>query len=219
MRIETLHTPVSCAVDADGGPPGGTCEKGGTMKKASAIVVLALVGVLAAATVGAWAQPGAQVRRPQSSSPARQQTQEERAKRITERIELIIARFNNNKERHIATYNAVKDKLQAAIAKLEANGYDVSKLKADLQTLDGMVVKFGQDYAAMIDLLRAAEQYAPYESQGQFLQAIQQARARMKVVRQDILDVRNYYQTVMRHDIQSVRSQKPQSSGPASSVP
>lgn len=31
--------------------------------------------------------------------------------RISERIELIIARFNN-KDRHIATYNAVKDRIQ-----------------------------------------------------------------------------------------------------------
>lgn len=213
------NAPVSHAVDTGRGPPGGTLEKGGIVKKASAVVVLALIGVLAAATVGAWAQPTARVKRPRSSSPVGQQTQEERAKRITERIELIIARFDNNKERHIATYNAVKDKLQAAIAKLEASGYDVSVLKADLQTLDGMVVKFAQDYAAMIDFLRAAEQYAPYESQGQFQQAIQQARAQLRVVRQDALDIRTYYQTVIRHDIQSVKNQKPSSSAPASSTP
>ena len=219
MSIKMSNALVSRAVDTDGGPPGGTPEKGEIVKKASAIVVLALIGVLAATTVGAWAQPAAQVKRPLNSSPAGQQTQEKRAKRITERIELIIARFDNNKERHVATYNAVKDKLQAAIAKLEANGYDVSVLTADLQTLDGMVVKFGQDYTAMIDLLRAAEQYALYESQGQFLQSIQQARAQMRVVRQDSLDIRNYYQTVIRHDIQSVKNQKPSSSAPASSTP
>jgi len=135
--------------------------------------------------------------------------QEQRAQVIVERIQTAIARFNNNKDRHIAAYNEVKAKVVEIVTTLSAKGYDTAKLSADLQTWDQMVVKTGQDYAAFIGLLQNSEQYAPYASQGQFLNAIEQARAQFRVYRQDELDVRHQYQTVIRPDVQALASQSP----------
>ena len=180
-----------------------------------AVVGLSLTVVIALLMTGAQAQTT-----PGGSWPQRwQQVQDARARRITERIETIIARFNNNKDRHIAAYEAVKTRLGQIVTELASKGYDVTKLKSDLQEFDGLVVKFGQDYATFISLLQATEQYAPHASQGQFLTALDQARAQLRVVRQDSLDARNYYQTVIRPDVQAVRNQKPQSTTPASTTP
>lgn len=180
-----------------------------------AVVALSLMAVIALLVTGVQAQTA-----PRGSWPQqRQQVQDARAKRITERIETIITRFNNNKDRHFAAYEAVKTRLGQMVTELASKGYDVTKLKSDLQAFDGLVVKFGQDYATFISLLQATEQYAPYASQGQFLTVLDQARAQLMVVRQDSLDARNYYQTVIRPDVQAVRNRKPQSTTPASTTP
>ena len=92
---------------------------------------------------------------------------------------------------------------------MSARGYNTVKLSADLATWDQMVVKAGQDYAAFIAALQNAEQFAPYTSQGQFLSAIENARAQLRVYRQDALDVRHEYQTVIRPDVQALAAQTP----------
>jgi len=146
-----------------------------------------------------------------------EERKEQWQERIKERIELVISRFDNNKERHIAVYNAAKDRLKQIADELEARGYDVSKVRADFQTLDSMIVKFAQDYASFIDQLRAAEQYEP-GTQG-FKGVIEAARSKLKTVRDDALDIRHYWQTVVRPDLKSLRDQNPtpKSSAPTSS--
>ncbi|MHB8896218.1 MAG: hypothetical protein ACYC99_13720 [Candidatus Geothermincolia bacterium] len=147
---------------------------------------------------------------PRGSVPQqRQERLDQRAEIIKERIEIVIARFNNNKARHVASYNAVKDKITEIVQTMSAKGYDTSKLASDLQAWDAMVVKTAGDYATFISLLQTAEQYAPFASQGQFVSAMNQARAQLRVVRQDSLDARHMYQTVIRPDVQALASQTP----------
>ena len=135
--------------------------------------------------------------------------QQQRAQIITERIQTIIARFNNNESRHVAAYDAMKAQVEQAVSTLSAKGYDTSKLAADLQNWNQMIVKAAQDYSTFIADLQTAEQYAPYASQGQFLNAIQAARSQLRVYRQDALDVRHEYQTVIRPDVQALAAQTP----------
>lgn len=174
------------------------------MRRLGIVVALGLALALVLATAAALAQP-----EPRGSVPDREERQQDRAQIITQRIELVIARFNNNMERHVAAYNAVKAKVTEMITTLAAKGYDVSKLKTDLQTWDEMIRKAAQDYATFINYLKTAQQYAPYESQGQFKDAIEQARRQLHVYRQDVLDIRHYYQTVIRPDVAALAEQSP----------
>lgn len=147
---------------------------------------------------------------PRGSVPERrQERQEQRTVIIQQRLDLVIARFNNNKERHIARYNAVKAKITEIVTTMSAKGYDTSKLASDLQKWDAMVVKTATDYATLISLLQTARGFAPYASQGQFVSAMNQARAQLRVVRKDSLDARTMYQTVIRPDVQALAKQAP----------
>jgi len=189
------------------------------MKKSVIVFIAALLAAMLLAAVVAVCQP-IRVRPPVSSagqtplSSARQRVQDQRAKVIQERIETTIARFNNNKARHTAVYNNIKAKVTDAVATLAANGYDTSKLATDLATYNDKIVKYATDYATFIGLLQTAEQYAPYASQGQFLNAMAQARAQLRTVRQDDLELRNYYQSVIRPDIAALKSQTPKTPAP-----
>jgi hypothetical protein len=169
-------------------------------------------GLMLLTSMGAFAQPGPRPTTPRQS--AAEQRRDTRSEIITERIETMIARFNNNKDRHVAAYNAVKAKVTEIVTTMSAKGYDTSKLQADLVTWDQMVVKAAQDYAAFINLLQNAEQFTPLGSEGQFQSAMAQARAQLRLFRQDSLDVRNYYQTVIRPDVAALAGQSPAATTP-----
>jgi len=187
-----------------------------------ALVLGLLTAAVAFALQTAQTAPGPiQQKRQQQQTQTQQLTpqQQARAKRIQERIGLVISRFNALKERHIATYQRIKARVQQIVTTLSARGYDTSRLAQDLQTFDSKVVKAGQDYVTFIGYMTTAQQYAPYESQGQFLAAIQSARQQLRVFRSDLLDARNYYWTVIRPDVVALKAQKPATQPAAPTTP
>ncbi|MBU1671927.1 MAG: hypothetical protein KKF41_14250 [Actinobacteria bacterium] len=181
------------------------------MKKGVMTAAIALAMMLA---VGTAVAGGEQPRASYPRSSAAEERQDARSEMLQQRIDLVITRFNNNKERHVATYQAMKAEVQQLISTLAAQGYDVAKITSDLQTWDQMIIKFAQDYVSFINLLEATKAYIPYESEGQFAAALEQARAQLRVCRQDSLDIRLYYQQTIRADIAELASQKPGSTAP-----
>lgn len=169
-------------------------------------LVLALV-LVTGVCVGAYQQTPAE-----RVEERREEVTEERADTLQKRIELVITRFNNNKERHIAAYNKVKSQLGEIADALEAKGYDVVKIKGDYRELDLKIKKAATDYAAFIKKLEEAAELAPGASDGQFAQVLAQARSLLRVFREDILDIRHFYQTVIRKDLQDLKEQTPSGS-------
>jgi len=126
------------------------------MRKTIIVLMLALLMLVPAAMALAGPLSGG------SGGSQVQEREDQRTQQIKERIGLIIARFNNNEQRHIAAYNAAKDKVTDMVTTLQAKGYDVSKLASDLQTWNGTIIQAGQDYSSFISLLQGAEQYDPF---------------------------------------------------------
>lgn len=145
--------------------------------------------------------------------PTIQQTREElQAKRcttLTQNIDRRISRFNNNKERHMNQYNTAKQRLSQLTEKLQKQGYDVSQLQADGQTWDTKIQKFATDFTVFINKLTETKNAACGQSEGTFRTLMNQARQQVKIVHQDSVDARTYYQTVIKADIQAIRDQKP----------
>lgn len=127
---------------------------------------------------------------------------------VTSRVELLTTRYNNNKDRHIAVYQKAKDRVTELVAKLETKGYDVAKLKTDLQTWDGQIKNIGTQYSEFIAELNKSKQYACGQSQGDFKAALQAARVQLADVRQASLDARNFYQSTIRADLTAIKNQK-----------
>lgn len=134
---------------------------------------------------------------------------QQRCTQATQRIETAVARYNNNKEKHVQQYENLAVRLADLGEKLKARGYDISKLQADGKILRDKIAKFAADYADTISKLEATKQYACGSSQGAFKQALKTAQDQLKVVKADSVDIRNYYQTVVRPDVQAVKAQKP----------
>lgn len=145
--------------------------------------------------------------------PPIQQTREElqaqRCTTLTQNIDRRISRFNNNKERHMNQYNTAKQRLSQLTEKLQKQGYDVPQLQADGQTWDIKIQKFATDFTVLINILTATKNTECGQSKGTFRTLMSQARQQVKIVHQDSVDARTYYQTVIKADIQAIRDQKP----------
>lgn len=140
-----------------------------------------------------------------------QERLQERWEFLQQHIQLIITRFNNNQQRHQKVYERVKSEVSEFLEKMKAKGYDVSKLEQDLATWEEMFDKFVQDYRAFIQKLEEIAALSPEQAQGNFYSLLREARQLLRVVRQDAMDIRLFYQQTIRADIQELRDQLPES--------
>jgi hypothetical protein len=127
---------------------------------------------------------------------------------IENRIDAHLTRFNANKTRHATQYQKLKEGFRELISTLSAKGYDVTSLQADAKVLDEKILKFATDYKAFADQLGKARLLSCGESEGAFKTEMQKARDLLSVVNQSSQDVRQYYQTVIKADVQALRQQK-----------
>lgn len=143
----------------------------------------------------------------------------QRCQNLTARISTQIARYQNNQSKHQATWDQIVQRLSSLADKLDAKGYDTAQIRTDSKTLAAKISKFSQDYAVFITDLQATQAVVCGSSQGAFKQAAQTAKTQMQAVVTDRVDVRNFYQTVIRKDIQALRTQKSTTVTPAPSQP
>lgn len=137
----------------------------------------------------------------------KQQMIDERCKLVNTNIDTKTERFDNNKNRHQAEYAHMQERITRIITQLKVKGLNTAKLEADLTTLNTKIDKFATDYAAYIAKLKDTKNYVCGHSDGEFRSALQGARTSILPVRQDVADIRNFYQTVIRPDIQALRQQ------------
>jgi len=135
----------------------------------------------------------------------------QRCSRIEARVRLKVQRFETLKERRVNAYLNMKDRVAKFINRLEKQGYDVSKLKEDLKVLEEKINKFAKDYSAFINTLKESQSYGCGHSEGQFKAKLEEARSLLRVVFEDVREIKNYYRTVIRPDLQTLRQQKPTS--------
>lgn len=124
---------------------------------------------------------------------------------VTTSIDLVINRYNNNKGRQKSAYDAV----QTLITILKTKGYDTTKLEADFNQLMNLVKNFENDYSTFMSTLESSKNFICGNSEGQFLKSLQEARNLIPLLRQNTLEIRNYYQSTIRPDIQQLKKQTP----------
>jgi len=133
------------------------------------------------------------------------ENKDKRCAAIEESISKRITNFDNTHKAHLRQYELMKEKIAKVILEKAADGKDVTKLRADLATLNGKIEKFNTDRIAFIDALKKTHEYACGDSQGSFKDALTNAKAKHKVLLADAKDIRNYYQTTIRADLKALR--------------
>jgi hypothetical protein len=135
----------------------------------------------------------------------REQILEQRCKNIETRVDTRVKRYENNRQRHVNVYRAMKERIARLVARVEAAGVDATKLKNDLETLDGKIKKLDSDYANFIDGLKTTQDYACGKSEGHFRAKLGEARKGLATARTQWLEIKNYFQGTVRADIQDLK--------------
>lgn len=138
----------------------------------------------------------------------RQSKIKERCALTQQKIAEKVSNFDAKKEKHMAVYENMNDRISKFIEKFSEDGYDTSQLSSDLETLNEKIQKFSDDYAAYVAKLKEAKDMACGKSGGEFKATIVEARALLKTAHQDAMDIRVYVRTVILPDIRSLKEQK-----------
>ncbi len=118
-----------------------------------------------------------------------------------------ITNFEANRNKHVASYIRTKEKVAAMVTKLEAKGYDVTKLKADLIEYDAKIKKFSDDHAAYIAALTSTQEFACGKSEGEFKTQLIAARGILKAVHDDSVAIRTYWAETVKPDLLALKAQ------------
>lgn len=126
---------------------------------------------------------------------------------IESKIQIKAVNFDNNKMRHLDIYNQVKNKVTEIVEVLKNAGGDVASLTAHLATFDQKIQKFSSDYATYIQALKNTQAEACGKSEGEFRNSWRQVKTSLSQVHKDAVELRTFYATVLKPEINRVRAQ------------
>ncbi len=132
------------------------------------------------------------------------------------RIDKVIAKLNGVKDKRLAAFKKVQDRLDKAIEAFAAKGLDVSKLKSDEKAL---VSKVNAASAKCDEVVAALQNAKAQDSLSKLKAAAKDALAIARGLRADIKKIRTFARTVIRPDIRALRRQVRQGASPANTAP
>lgn len=118
-----------------------------------------------------------------------------------------IDKFNENKDKHYQTYVKLSDRLDSKVVEWEDMGYDVDEIRDDLDILQDKITAFMGSYDNYMTKLNAIADIDCDNTEAELTTAVKNAKLALKEVKQDVADVRNFYQTVLRPDILDLKKQ------------
>lgn len=133
---------------------------------------------------------------------------ERRCDRVNARIDNRINWFNARKDDVVARQKRINERVTEFVNRLEGKGYDVSKVRSDLETLKGMVATFDSDYAVFVGKLEETKQFDCGNSEGAFKQAVEESKAALAKFRADVKASWDFIRNTLRPDLQALRGQK-----------
>ncbi len=178
-----------------------------------AIIVAMLSFALAAGVVQAETLQERKQQKAENWKAKQKEWQEQKCKRVEERVQNRITRFEEGKVRRMNAYDNLRNRITKIISRAEEKGDDVSKLKEYQGVLNGKITKFEESYKSFIVKLRGSQKYACGNSEGQFRGNLQQARETIKTVQENAQDIKNYVVNTIRPEIKTLKDQKPKTDG------
>lgn len=131
---------------------------------------------------------------------------EEKCKNIENKIANRVNRYENNGQMLQKVYGNMKTRLQRLSAQLKAAGADTTKLDADLVVLNGKIDKLYADHAAFMFTLKETKTFVCGKTEGEFKTKIEQARKVPETIKQDRADIKNFFQTTIKADLEAIKT-------------
>ncbi len=136
-----------------------------------------------------------------------QQRKERNCENIQNRVRTRINRYENKQEQHSNVFGKLVTKGEEISAKFQEKGLNTSALDDSLVTLKEKVKTLVTEHQTFIDELEATEVIACGESEGEFRENLGEARKMSTQIRAQLVEIREYYQVVVRDEILKLRAQ------------
>lgn len=126
---------------------------------------------------------------------------------VLERVQTRMENFEENKANHEENYNNITTRLSDIADMLDEKGLDTTELRADMETMDAMVAEYVATYTEFIGQLETSLNYDCGNSEGAFKEALQGARDTLETARVMRREIRDFYKSDIRQDIEDLREQ------------
>jgi predicted nuclease with TOPRIM domain len=130
-----------------------------------------------------------------------------RCTNVEQKVAERIANIEKNRDKHYEKYTTLKERLGTKLDNWKAAGYDVSKIEEDLSTLEDKVSKYKTDYDAYLTKLNTVQDDICGHTENDHINTMKEAKNALKIVRQDVVDIKTFYWTTIRKDILALKNQ------------
>jgi hypothetical protein len=140
----------------------------------------------------------------------KEQTGAKKCETIQNRLETKITRFENSKQRDQRVFGNLKSRFDRLANRLGSTGADTSKLKTDLATLYSKIDKLMADHDVFLSDLTATKETSCSITATEMKTKVGEARKVATTIRQDRLDIRNFFLTTLKADLMEIRKALPE---------
>jgi hypothetical protein len=138
----------------------------------------------------------------------RQAMMDQRCQNIQQKMDARVSGFDSNNGKRMAVYTNMQDRISKFITRLSGEGYDTSKVQADLVILGQKIKQFETDKQAQMAKLDETKTFTCGHSNGEFMGKLGEARSTLMTVHKDAMDIRQFMLTTVRPDIMAIRKLK-----------
>ncbi|HBR71905.1 MAG TPA: hypothetical protein DEA27_03860, partial [Candidatus Moranbacteria bacterium] len=131
---------------------------------------------------------------------------EEKCKNIEKKVATRANRYENNAQMTNKVYGNMKTRLDRLTSQLKSAGADTTQLEKDLVTLYAKIEKLKTDQAAYIATIKESQVSACGKTEGEFKTKITEARKVPELVKTARADIKNFFQTTIKADLQAIRA-------------
>ena len=123
---------------------------------------------------------------------------------ISSNIDKKIEAFEDYKSTHLENYTKLYDRITQMVVQWKEWGYNTGDIEDDLDDLDGKIDEFKDHHDDFITKLKDVKSACGSDT---FAAKVTAAKTALKTVRSDVVDIRVFYQTVLRKHIVELKSQ------------
>lgn len=135
----------------------------------------------------------------------KKQNREQWCQNVQTRIDTRVNRYENNQTMYQKVYSNMQTRLQKLSEMLAKKGANVTQLNTDLAKLGELIKKLDTDYTSFTTGLKETQSVTCGQSDGEFKKQLGEARNVLPLIKADSLAIKNFYQTTIKKDLQTIR--------------
>lgn len=133
--------------------------------------------------------------------------EEVKCEKIKEKINSQLTQFENNQQNRKKAYEQIQNKLNNLVINLKKQGLDTTGLENTLADFKNQLQNFYTEHEELMTQLRATQNYACEESDGQFKGELKKTREQLRIAHRERLELRKQFVEEIRPALLELRNQ------------